>query len=282
METNISKQSGIYMIKNTILTDRVYVGSSNNLETRKNSHFNRLNRNEHENSKLQNCFNKNGNNFEFIILEKCEENILIKREQYYIDNIKPYYNICKIAGRTFGYVQSKESKEQMSVSKKQLYANGFKVWNTGISPTQEVKDKISNTLKGKFTGENHPFYNGKHTEEAKKLMVEASNRRKGTHHKGHRGKVFKLDKNTLKVIDSYSSTGAAAESCEIKGTIETASNKIGEAIKYKRCAYKFRWAYEDNLDQIKLDELLEIPKRINIGAISSQALDTTNEGSETT
>jgi group I intron endonuclease len=37
------------------------------------------------------------------ILEYSEPNILISREQYYIDLLKPKYNILKITGSNLGY-----------------------------------------------------------------------------------------------------------------------------------------------------------------------------------
>jgi len=129
-------------------------------------------------------YNKYGEVFEAYIIEECSIEILLEREQYYIDTYKPYYNISPSVNSTTGYKHTEESKEKMSISKKELYINGFKVWNVGISPTQEVKEKISNSLKGRFEGENHPFYGKKHTEEAKKIMLEASLKRIGKHYDG--------------------------------------------------------------------------------------------------
>jgi hypothetical protein len=51
------------------------------------------------------------------------------------------------------------------------YSGGF-AWNKGITPTDEVKSKISNTLKGKLVGEKNPFYKKTHTEESRKKMSE--------------------------------------------------------------------------------------------------------------
>ena len=57
------------------------------------------------------------------------------------------------------------------------------------------------------------------------------------------------------------------------------NTKLGEAARFNRNAYGFRWLFEKDLDQIKVDELLET---LNKRAISSQAIDTSIEGSETT
>jgi hypothetical protein len=38
---------------------------------------------------------------------------LLKREQYYLDNLKPQYNIVETAGSTLGYKHTEESIEKM-------------------------------------------------------------------------------------------------------------------------------------------------------------------------
>jgi len=41
--------------------------------------------------------------FSLSILEYCDVAKVIEREQYYIDTLKPEYNILQTAGSTFGY-----------------------------------------------------------------------------------------------------------------------------------------------------------------------------------
>jgi len=48
-------------------------------------------------------------NFKLEIIEYCEPNLLIKREQYYIDLINPECNICKIMGSSLGRKHSSET-----------------------------------------------------------------------------------------------------------------------------------------------------------------------------
>lgn len=278
MKILYNHKSGIYEIRN-LINNKHYIGSSIDFQVRSREHINKLKTNKHDNPKLQNAFNKHGDIFEITILEECDKDVVLLREQYYIDTTKPWYNILKIAGRTLGHKHSKKTKIKMSKIKLAQFEAGLKVWNDGISTTQEVKDKISKKLKGRFTGVDHPFYGKTHTEENKKLMVEASYRRKGTHHSGQKGLVFQLDKITLEVLNVYSSAPHAANYLPIKGSIETAGNKIGEAVKFNRNAYGFKWLFEKNLDQVKVDELLE---SLKLRSISSQAKDTSLEGSETT
>jgi hypothetical protein len=44
--------------------------------------------------------------FNLEILEYCSKKDLINREQYYIDLLKPKYNICKTAGSMLGFKHS--------------------------------------------------------------------------------------------------------------------------------------------------------------------------------
>lgn len=52
-------------------------------------------------------------NFNLDILEYCEPSILIQREQYYIDLLKPEYNILKVAGNRLGSKHSEATKAKM-------------------------------------------------------------------------------------------------------------------------------------------------------------------------
>ena len=56
---------------------------------------------------------KNGySNFKFEILEYCDtKGIVIEREQYYIDLIKPEYNILEKAGSLIGFKHSEATKK---------------------------------------------------------------------------------------------------------------------------------------------------------------------------
>jgi NUMOD1 domain len=52
-------------------------------------------------------------NFSLEILEYCNSEDTLKREQYYLDFLKPEYNIVGIAGSTLGYKHSEESLKKM-------------------------------------------------------------------------------------------------------------------------------------------------------------------------
>lgn len=106
---NEKKKSGVYKIINNI-NGKFYVGSAVNLKGRWNTHKSSLINNKHYNKFLQRSFNKHGYSaFSFIILEYCSFDKLIEREQYYIDNLNPIYNISKNAGNCLGVKHSGES-----------------------------------------------------------------------------------------------------------------------------------------------------------------------------
>ena len=76
---------GIYSITN-LVNNKVYVGSSTNINHRFITHKSRLRNNIHCNKHLQNAWNKYGEeNFKFEVIEECEEDKLTEREQYWID-----------------------------------------------------------------------------------------------------------------------------------------------------------------------------------------------------
>lgn len=108
-------KSGIYKIVNKISGD-LYVGSSCQLDTRKTTHFRNLRKGNNHCKILQRAYSKYGEeSFEFIIIEYCEKDNLIIREQYYLEQLKPKYNACKIIpNQTLGFNHSESSKELMS------------------------------------------------------------------------------------------------------------------------------------------------------------------------
>ena len=89
-----TKISGVYKITN-INTQKVYIGSSIDIERRHKDHLRMLNTNTHHSCKLQQSFNrtKDKNVFQFEIIEEVEDqNNLKVREQYYIDSYDAFNN----------------------------------------------------------------------------------------------------------------------------------------------------------------------------------------------
>lgn len=112
-----NKLTGIYKITNMV-NEKVYIGSSINFNKRHNEHFNMLKNKTHHSSKLQNAFNKYGlNNFKFEILELCDKDMLLEREQFWLNELNAYkegYN-CSIdvVRPMLGKTHSEETKQKM-------------------------------------------------------------------------------------------------------------------------------------------------------------------------
>lgn len=108
-------QIGIYKILNTV-SNKFYVGSaSRSFRDRWYVHRSRLNSNTHHNPHLQASWNKYQKDaFIFIILEVCSENEIIPREQYYLDTLKPPYNVNSLATSRLGVKASAETKAKIS------------------------------------------------------------------------------------------------------------------------------------------------------------------------
>lgn len=129
-------KSGIYKIRN-ISNDECYIGSAVNFNKRWQLHLYELNNNCHHSLHMQRAWNKySQKSFRFEIIEKCEKTVLIEREQYYLDYLKPEYNICRQAKTRLGLKCSKETRKRMSIA------------HTGKLLSKEHREKMSAGRKG--------------------------------------------------------------------------------------------------------------------------------------
>ena len=114
------KKSGIYKIQSATEPEKFYIGSSVNIQSRKRQHFSMLKLNKHDATYLQNYYNKYGKDcLIFHVIEECNQELLIQREQYYIDTLKPVFNSRKNAESNFGHKFSEEVKQNMSKAQKE-------------------------------------------------------------------------------------------------------------------------------------------------------------------
>ena len=149
--------SGIYKISSIVHPERFYIGSTFCADQRWSEHTRRLNRNLHGNSKLQHHVNKYGiGDLAFNIIEECPIETLIEREQYYIDTLNPWFNLCPKAGSCLGVKRSDEIKHKISEAGK------------GKRRSEETKQKMSVKRKLQIP----PMLGKKHSEETKMLMSE--------------------------------------------------------------------------------------------------------------
>lgn len=126
-----TKISGIYKI--TLRKDgRIYIGSAVNVSKRWQLHKNNANSNRNG-QVITRALRKYGfDSFDWEIVEECPENILLEREQYYLDSLLPFVHL----GRGFNVRKKADS-------------------NLGISLSKKTKQKMSSASKGKPKSQNH-------------------------------------------------------------------------------------------------------------------------------
>ncbi len=231
--TDITNKPGIYAIKNTV-NNRIYVGSSINLQERKCEHYRRLRLGEHCNPFLQADYNKHDGDkvYEFIELEIVEDiNLLIEREQHYIDqyfdNQDKCFNICKTAGSQLGMKHTDESKKKTSNTlkgrpihpntharlldkeKNPFAKSGTEHPKAGKIMPNSAREAIRKALAGKIKTEEHCLnlskaLTGKSLNPSS-IAKFRDGRRKGTNN-AHAKKViqFDLEGNVIKIWDLMS------------------------------------------------------------------------------
>lgn len=117
------KFSGIYKISKKNSSD-CYIGSSKCIYQRLQHHLYDLRKQIHKNEHLQRAWNKYGeDSFEFSIIEQCDPEIRIEREQFYVDTLKPSYNMCREVVELPPY-NDPEHKKKLSEIIRKNYAEG--------------------------------------------------------------------------------------------------------------------------------------------------------------
>lgn len=163
---SIKNKSGIYFIS---INDNLYIGSACNIYQRLHNHKSNLLKSVHKNIIVQRSYNKYKSLY-FGILKFVEKESLIKEEQFFIDNLKPKYNIRKEAKSNYGLKMSEECRLNHSIASKK--------WHDEVGFSEEVKNKIGTAnsrykrteeqkenLRVKITGK-------KHSEKTKQIIKE--------------------------------------------------------------------------------------------------------------
>nr|QCW06883.1 hypothetical protein [Drechslerella brochopaga] len=142
-----NKKSGIYRWVNKS-SGKSYIGSALNLSRRFTNYYSRsflIKETKNSNSVIYKALLKHGySGFQLEILEYCNLDILIEREQYYINLIKPEYNILKTAGSSVGFKHSKASIELIRAAALNRKPKII---------SEETKYKISESLLGRTLSE---------------------------------------------------------------------------------------------------------------------------------
>lgn len=217
-------KSGVYCIENKI-NGKKYIGSSQDVYKRRNRHFSELKNRKHKNIKLQNSYNKHGKGaFQFYVLEFVEvKDLLIDREQYYINKEKPRYNINMIANSSLGVKRSEETKEKIRQA------------NLGLKHP-EWRNEIKSEAQG---GDNHWTKKKEFSDDAKKKMSETHKKLFENGYKHPQSKIivqYSLDDEKIKVWESV------AAAAKFLGVTNDAISNCARGL--SKTSGGFKWKYK--------------------------------------
>lgn len=150
--------SGIYLILCTA-NEAFYVGSSQNLRKRFCAHRYRLRRGTHDNTRMQNAWNKYGEAaFTFALLRESPTEDLLTAEQDYLDgclSLPGCMNIARAATAPMaGRAHTPETRAKMSAAHKGKVPTietrvRLSSWQRGRVHTPEARAKMSASQKGR-------------------------------------------------------------------------------------------------------------------------------------
>lgn len=258
---------GVYSIYNKT-TNKQYIGSTTmTFQKRFWHHLSRLRTNTHKNLYLQHAWNKYGEiDFEFKIIEICNKEICLEKEQVYLDTYNSLYNINPLASGTPNLSKETILKRNIAIRNhwKTHKKKGQIAWNKGIPWSQEMKDKLKKSAQNrKQSIEGHKKYVKKRDLKMKSILQYDKNM--------NLIKEWKNIKEIISILEGYLTSG-------IHGCCN-GSKKCGY---YKDYIFKYASAPLDSNIQKESDELgggLSLNKDM---IIPSQALTTVNEGVTTT
>lgn len=104
--------SGVYVIE---CDGKQYVGSARDIQARWGVHRHELAHRKHHSRYLQRAWTKYGaESFTFRVLEECPADLCLEREQYWIDTLKPVFNMHPLAHSPTGVKRSIETRAKLS------------------------------------------------------------------------------------------------------------------------------------------------------------------------
>lgn len=254
---NVPTTSGIYAIKNT-LNNKMYIGSTACFKTRWRRHRQCLRGGYHHSLHLQRSYDKLGESrFVFIILEECENirETLILLEQKYMDELRPDYNIRKIAQFHFDGCTEKQKISAIETKGKaidefDLNGSFVKKWNCMSDASRNYNISVSNIAIACKSKQHQTcgklfFYSNTVTEEyvkdfCNKKLYKKRRRYPDSHalKQQHSVNQYDMDGNFIKRWDSIKE---AAKTLGIKSKSNIVMCCQG---RYKHCKH-FIWRYAE-------------------------------------
>jgi len=152
---------GVYALVNKV-TGKYYIGSSINLYNRIRDYYSPWYISTYPGLIISKAITKYGFiNFSVLVIETCTPETVTEREQYYLDEYDPHYNILKLAYRPVGFKHTEESKAKMRESNKtRIQTQGFSVkvtdTATGVVATfNSIREAARNINAGQATLRTH-------------------------------------------------------------------------------------------------------------------------------
>jgi len=162
----MDNRPGIYKIV-CLDNNKIYIGSSQTVRQRIINHKSDLRSNKHQNTHLQRAWNKyQENGFKFELIQYCDIEVLLEREQFYIDLYNCYktgFNRMPQAASPRGRKYTEEEKQKRALTRKSPWNKGLKnpcskevveeaqrkrnikrelrggAWNKGVSKSEQRK-----------------------------------------------------------------------------------------------------------------------------------------------
>lgn len=188
--------SGVYRWTN-LVNGKSYIGSGVNLSKRLSHYYSQKSMETQlkrgKSAIYSSILHYGLSNFILEILEFCEASEAISREQFFIDLLKPKYNILKIAGSSLGHKHTEETRAKMS----------------------EAQKGENHPMFGK-TGKDNPRFGKTHSVEAKAKISAFQ----ATHTQSKSVKIQVTDIKT-NISTTYHSMNAAARALNILQSIIT-------------------------------------------------------------
>lgn len=238
---------GIYKITSNA-TGKVYIGSSLDLWNRKKRHMSFLKYGKHSNKIIQRIYDKYGEKdllFEFI--EYCEKELIVEREQYYINMFRSFdkkigMNIRRCAYSALDYIPSENTKKKISQShstdesKSKRSEISKRLWENKeyrefhLKERKERYKNLEYIEKRKVSFQSEEYKN-KRSEIAKKIWENPESREKLLKERKSRWTEERREKISLKNKERFSKPNAVSE--ETRNKISLAIKKNWEKRKNK-------------------------------------------------